>query len=293
MIAGNSVQCALVAGDDLISMGTEETATLDVLANDESASATLTVTKINGVDVVAGDSVKLPSGDIITLAASGALEITTDASEGTDTFSYEVTDGDGNTDVAFVKVESIAPCFVAGTWIDTPEGPRRVEDIAPGDAVLTRDHGPQPVTWTGGSLRKAEGRDAPIRFEAGALGHHGTIELSPQHRVMIADARAELLFGEAEVLVKAKDLVNDSTIRRRADGAPVRYVHLLFSRHEIVTANGLPSESYHPGDQTLAAFDPETRAEILRLAPGADGTGPGIGPAARMALKSHEARVLR
>ena len=294
MIAGNSVQCALLAEDDEITLETDDSQVLDVLANDSTSAVpgTLTITQINGVAVVAGDSVTLPTGDVITLNADGTLQIETDGDEGTNVFSYEVTDAEGNTDVAFVSFESIAPCFVAGTWIDTPTGPRRVEDIAPGDLVLTRDHGPQPVTWAGGSDRLAVGRDAPIRFAAGALGDHGAIELSPQHRVLVADARAELLFGEAEVLVKARDMVNDRTIRPRADGRPVRYVHILFARHEIVTANGLQSESYHPGDQTLDAFDAATREEILRLAPGADGSGAGIGPAARLSLKSYEARLL-
>lgn len=295
MIAGDSVQSALIAADDSVDLKTDSSETLDVLSNDSTTvtPGTLSITKINGVDVEAGDKVTLPSGDVITLNGDGTLEIETDSDEGTNVFSYEVTDADGNTDVAFVEFESSSACFVAGTWIDTEIGPRKVEQIAPGDRVLTRDNGAQPVTWVGGSLRRAEGRDAPIHFAAGALGEHGVIELSPQHRVLIREARAELLFGEAEVLVKAKDLVNDTTIRRRADGSPVQYVHILFARHEIVTANGLPSESYHPGDQTLASFDAETRAEILRLAPGADGTGPGIGPAARPSLKAHEARVLR
>jgi hypothetical protein len=37
--------------------------------------------------------------------------------------------------------------------------------------------------------------------------------VSPFHRVLIRDSLAELLFGEAEVLVAAKDLVNDHSVR--------------------------------------------------------------------------------
>ncbi len=74
----------------------------------------------------------------------------------------------------------------------------------------------------------------------------------------------------------------------QADGRQVTYVHLLFDQHEIVCGNGLESESYHPGAETLDAFDAETRAEILELMDGQN----GYGPTARPELKLHESRLL-
>lgn len=41
-------------------------------------------------------------------------------------------------------------CFTRGTMIACPEGLRAVEDLKPGDLVITRDHGPQPIRWIGG-----------------------------------------------------------------------------------------------------------------------------------------------
>ena len=66
-------------------------------------------------------------------------------------------------------------------------------------------------------------------------------------------------------------------------------VHLLFDRHEIIRGDGLESESYHPGDQTLESFDPETRAEVLELI--ADMQDP-YGPSARVTGKAHERDLL-
>ena len=40
-------------------------------------------------------------------------------------------------------------CFVSGTLIDTPHGPRRVESLRVGDRVLTRDNGEQIIRWAG------------------------------------------------------------------------------------------------------------------------------------------------
>lgn len=293
LIAGDSVQCALVAGDDEVSVQADGSTTVDLLGNDSSTvGPTLTITAINGQPVVAGDTVTLPTGEVIVLNPDGTITIWGDSDEGTSVFTYEVTDGDGNTDVGYVTVET-TPCFTAGTLVQTPRGPVRVEALRPGDLVLTRDNGVQPLRWVGTSTRRATGPDAPIRIAAGALGAHQMVEFSPNHRVLYRSPAAALLFGEGEVLVKARDLVNGTTIRPRQDGRAVTYVHLLFDRHEIVMANGLPSESYHPGQETLDSFDADTRDEILRLMPGLeDATGVAYGPSARLSLRPYEVQVL-
>lgn len=293
LIAGHSVQTALVADDDALTVYGTAPGTIDALANDSStASGSLTITHINGQPVSAGDTVTLPTGEKITLNADGTFEIVSDGDDETNTFSYAVEDSEGNTDTGFVTLTTV-PCFVAGTLIDTAQGPVPVETLTPGVLVRTRDNGSQPLRWIGHTRRSARGRDAPVVFAKGALGDHDRIALSPCHRVLITSWRAELLFGTPEVLVKAKSLVDDNRIRPRADGSTVHYVHLLFDRHEIICGNGLASESYHPGAETLDAFDAETRAELFDLMPNlAAQDGPAYGPAARMSLKAHEAEVL-
>ncbi|MCP9483541.1 choice-of-anchor L domain-containing protein [Shimia sp. CNT1-13L.2] len=293
LIAGDSIQTALVAGDDDLTIGKTGEYTFDLRDNDTSSTgATLNITHINGEEVVVGTPIILPTGESVTFNADGTVTIESDGELGTNVFSYTVADDLGNTDVGFVNLTT-APCFVAGTKVITDKGEVNVEDLSAGDLVLTRDNGFQPLRWIGRTTRKADGLDAPVCFEAGALGHHGRVEFSPNHRVLLTSARASLLFGESEVLVKAKDLVNDSTIRRRADGSDVTYVHILFDRHEIVRGNGLDSESYHPGEETVGAFDAETREEILRLMPSRDWSkGFDYGPSARISLRGFEARAL-
>ncbi|PCJ07201.1 MAG: 2,3,4,5-tetrahydropyridine-2,6-carboxylate N-succinyltransferase [Rhodobacteraceae bacterium] len=290
LIAGDSIQTALIATDDAVTISGDGSEHLDVLDNDiHSEGASLTVTHINGQPVTAGSTVTLATGEQVTLNADGTFSILNDNGvEETNTFSYTVADDLGNTDVGFVEVNT-TPCFVAGTLIDTIDGPVPVEELEPGMQVHTRDHGLQPLRWIGSSQRRAEGRDAPVVFAAGALGSHHRIALSPNHRVLITSEQADLLFGQPEVLVKAKYLVNDHSIRVQADGRPVTYVHLLFDQHEIICGNGLESESYHPSEETLEAFDAETRAEVLELMADLN----TYGPTARPALKSHESRLLR
>lgn len=161
-----------------------------------------------------------------------------------------------------------AVCFTAGTRIATPAGWRPVEAIRPGDLVETRDHGPQPVRWVGArSLSPFETlalpRLRPIRLAAGALGPGRPLRplrLSPQHRVLV-----DLGPGTGEVLVAAKHLAPRSGIARDDRLAPVTYHHLLFDRHEVLTAEGLGCESLLPGPVALALLGPQAEAEVRGL----------------------------
>lgn len=294
LIAGQSVQTALVAGDDMFEVIAGQSIEADLLDNDVSAAGgSLTITAINGQPVSVGDTLTLPTGKVLELTDTGMVLAEATGSLGTNVFSYTVEDEAGNSDVGFVTLETVAPCFTEGVMIDTPSGPVAVETLQPGDAVMTRDHGAQILRWIGRSPRRAAGRDAPVRFAAGALGAHAAQDLSPNHRVLLVSAMAELFFGSSDVLVKAGDLVNGTSITRRADGGAVVYIHLMFDRHELLRGNGLWSESYHPGPQGCAGFDPETRAELRRLFPDLFATGQGgIGATARPVLRRHEARLL-
>ena len=183
------------------------------------------------------------------------------------------------------------PCFAAGTLIETPDGPVPVEALRPGDLVLTRDNGAQTVRWAGHRRVSGRGTFAPVRFAPGAWGNARALLVSPQHRMLVTGWRAELYFGADEVLVAAKHLVNGDTIHV----APVDWVdyhHILFDGHEMVMAEGLVSESFHPGDYIMMA-DAGVRAELLALFPDLDPMpGKGGRRTAHRVLRGCEATVL-
>jgi len=292
LIAGGSIQTAIVAQDDTITMPTGKTRTLDVLDNDNSSGGALTVTHINGTAVVAGDTVTLGTGQQITLNADGTFDIASDGDDETVYFNYAVEDIVGNTDTALVEIVQIA-CFGEGTLIRTEFGDQLIETLVPGQLVLTRDNGLQPIRWIGRREVTTEAILAPIRFAKGVFGATSDLWLSPQHRVLISDSWSELLFGEPEVLVKAKDLVNDQTIRIDRSKPQITYFHLLFDTHEILLSNGMATESFMPGPETLLGYDQATQDELLRLFPSLEGgVDKGFGHTARPALKSYESNVL-
>jgi len=192
-------------------------------------------------------------------------------------------------------------CFTPGTMIETPQGPRPVQELRAGAHVCTRDDGPQEILWVGsrrmsGARLYAMPQLRPIRFRAGALGigrPEGDLLVSPQHRVLVSGAAARALFNESEVLVAAADLVNGRTIRIEQGLREVNYVHLLLGRHQVLQANGLATESFHPASSTLEMILPEQRQTLLELFPRLEQDLSSYGDFARRSLLRAEAAILR
>jgi hypothetical protein len=294
LIAADSVQTAVVAVDDEFVVTRGDQLVVDLTGNDgNSTGGTLTITKINGIPVSAGSKISLPSGLDLVVNADGTITILTDASDpmGEASFSYEVTGSGFITDVGFVTGK-IVPCFVSGARIDTARGAVKVEDVQVGDLVRTLDDGWQPVRWHGARRVPSLGAMAAVRIPAGTFGDHGALAVSPQHRLHFSGWQAELYCGEAEVLVKAIHLVRAGRLQQDASGAPVTYHHLLFDRHQIIRAEGLWSESYHPGPMTMGDHDPDMRDEIITLFPELAANFDAYGPAARTEVPAHVAALL-
>ncbi len=85
-----------------------------------------------------------------------------------------------------------------------------MESLQAGDMVATRDNGYQQLRWIGKKTIVANSDVAPILFKQGVLGNHKDLLVSPNHRMMIESASADLLFAEHEVLVPAKHLLGNS-----------------------------------------------------------------------------------
>lgn len=181
-------------------------------------------------------------------------------------------------------------CFARGTLIETPTGPRYIESLAEGDEVNTLDDGPQAIRWISGRRVPGTGGNAPVHIAAGALGNIRPLTVSQNHRMLVTGPTAELLFGQSEVLVAAKHLVNDSTIRI-TPCAFVWYYHFLCDAHQIVFAEGCPAETLYPGTETLSVVDPDARNEIVTLFPELS-LNETTSPLSRYTLRGFEASLL-
>lgn len=252
----------------------------DLTSTDSGAPVLGTITAIAGVDILG------------TLASqNGPLVIATN--EDIDLNGDGIISGDEIGDGAFsssIANGLVVICFAAGTLIETPDGPRFIETLKVGDAVTTLDDGPQSIRWIGRVRVAGDGENAPVRIKAGALGNVRDLVVSPNHRMLIRGFEAELLFGEPEVLVAAKHLVNGRSIFSDPR-ASIDYLHFLCDAHQIVFAEGCPAETLYPGQQAIRSVDEDAQREIVALFPEVRDMG-YTGPMARYALAGYEARAL-
>ncbi|MFN4154932.1 MAG: Hint domain-containing protein [Paracoccaceae bacterium] len=202
---------------------------------------------------------------------------------------------------AGAKVAGGVICFTPDTRIATPTGARLIQDLRPGDRILTKDNGAQDILWTGsrrmsGARLYAMPHLRPVRFRAGALGldrPDTDLVVSPQHRMVLSGPAARALFNTEEVLVKAEDLLNDATICVDHALREVTYIHILLDRHNIVWANGMETESFHPSNTAMDTIEPAQREALMAILPEGAENPASYGDYARRNLSSSEVAILR
>ena len=170
------------------------------------------------------------------------------------------------TDIRLLDIACVS--FTRGTMITLADGRQMgIEALTPGDRVLTRDHGPQPLRWIGRATLRAIGSFAPVVISKGTLGNAGDLIVSQQHRVFLYHRKRHTGIRTAELLVQAKHLVDNEAVFLR-EGGFVDYFSLVFDRHEIIYAEGIPVESLMVNDTTVARLPAGLSAEVRARFPG-------------------------
>jgi hypothetical protein len=196
------------------------------------------------------------------------------------------------------------PCFAPGTAVLTDRGEIAVEDLVPGMAVVTADHGLRDLLWIGErtvDFRKEPDRLRPVRISAGAFGKRadGTplpgrdLVVSPQHRMVIDGLQVAQLRGDPQALAPAAGLAGLPGVEILRGTREVTYFALLLDRHEIIYAEGAATESFRPGPIALADFTAADRAAVHKLYPGlADNPFRRLGAPARPILTVRETQAV-
>ena len=85
-----------------------------------------------------------------------------------------------------------------------------------------------------------------------------------------ANILRHILNNPPDVLVEAEDLLHDPTVIVDHAMREVTYVHILLERHNVIWANGLESESFHPSNTALDTVDPGQLGALLDILPGGE-----------------------
>lgn len=133
-----------------------------------------------------------------------------------------------------------AACYRRGTRILTLQGEVPIEKLCVGDEVITMSGARRAIRWLG--HRRIDCRRHPhptqvwpIRIRAGALEPN-----TPRRDLWLSPGHSLYLEG---VLIQAENLINGATIEQ-VPHALVEYWHVELDEHEILLAEGAPSESY-------------------------------------------------
>jgi hypothetical protein len=147
--------------------------------------------------------------------------------------------------LSYVDASTSIACYVRGTKILTDRGDVAVEDLNIGDRLVTHLGEPRPLRWIG--RRSYAGRFAsrnpdvlPVCIRAGALA-----DGVPRRDLLVSPLHAMYFDG---VLVPAIHLVNGATIVQLETVEQVEYFHLELETHDVILAEGAPSESFVDDD---------------------------------------------
>ena len=161
-----------------------------------------------------------------------------------------------------VQITTNAPCYCRGTLIRTEQGEVPVEALQIGDRLVTASGAVRPVKWIGrrayGGRLTSGNRDVlPVLIRAGALG-----EGLPVRDLWVSPLHAMYLDG---LLIPAKSLVNGHSIVQAGSVQSVEYLHVELETHDVILAEGAPSETFVDDDSRGMFLN---AGEYARLYPG-------------------------
>lgn len=157
--------------------------------------------------------------------------------------------------------------FGRGTHITLADGRQSlIEALEPGQKILTRDHGAQPLRQVIKRTVRAVGPYAPVIIPNETLGNAGDLILSQHQRLFIYQRGDDRLTATAEMLVKAAYLVDDEKIYIRPGGY-TDFFTLIFDHHEVIYAECIPVESLEVNQATRPALPEDIAREVGQSLP--------------------------
>lgn len=141
--------------------------------------------------------------------------------------------------------------FGRGAIVRTEAGPMAIEDLIPGDRILTTDRGYQTLLWRGAICLRPDSEVGKMtRITTDAMGYARPsldLVLGPAARILHKNPAIKVLTGADAALIPAQDFVDGSQIIALNPMSTVQCYQLGFAHHTCITVNGIDVETLHPG----------------------------------------------
>lgn len=168
--------------------------------------------------------------------------------------------------------EEAFSAFARGSMVETETGPMAIEDLLPGDRLLTLDGDVMELRWIGSTI-----------FVPGHSSHRArnlcltrimsdSFGLARPSSCLLTGPSARILNGgETSILTPVQALIDGNSVVETAPPAPVELFHLRLERHAVIRVGGLEFETYHPGSDAARRIGQTMRPLFLSLFPGING----------------------
>lgn len=148
--------------------------------------------------------------------------------------------------------EKACAAMARGTLVKTPNGAEAIEDLGPGDIVMSPD-GPSKITWIGSTVMIPNLTDAKettltqlMRVQTSTLfqGEHGDLVLGPLARVVrtLPDAARPHTYAPKDPF----DAFGEGTVIPIIPTGPVRMFQIMLDKGHAVMAQGIAVETLRP-----------------------------------------------
>jgi hypothetical protein len=176
--------------------------------------------------------------------------------------------------------------FTRGSLVDTSQGPVAVEDLLPGDEIMTQNGVCQPLIWKGSTSlvpSKADARGRSHRltsFMADSLGLQkptSCVVTGPAARLLRLPPHMRVSPETPPLLTLVQEFQDGMNIFETAPPTVVDLFHLCLPKHAVIKVGGLEFETYHPGPDALKLVSYAIKTLYLNLFSHVD-TLNGFGP---------------
>ncbi|MBE1284262.1 MAG: hypothetical protein GJ676_13200 [Rhodobacteraceae bacterium] len=170
--------------------------------------------------------------------------------------------------------ENAFSAFTRGSLIESDHGPIAVEDLLPGDRVMTHRGEAEQVLWIGKTTLVpgrpgVGGRSHKLtRIMADSFGMQkplGYVIAGPSARLLRTPGHLRAVSGGRPILTPVQEFQDGMNIIETAPPTPVDLFHLCLPKHSVIRVGGLEFETYHPGVNALRMISHAMRSIYLNI----------------------------